>query len=307
MKKSTLRTALAAALGVTAIVTAPMASAAVNTFSYNGFFTMLDSGGGAVANTSKTAKDVTRFQTAITGTLSFDSITGAGTGTLTPFEFNSNPVGLDATARGIKMQAVGDGMGGAGTLVVGNMLFDWNTNVGIPVSIVLDAGGFFASGGAPGAVAAAPASDGTFVGAGVDNTDASGYLALGPLPISTTEWNTTNINGCLPGNCMGNGSSGGLPLVTDTAVNGNEFLQGDGVGVGGSPFQDGPFKDFNPNFDITTLTFLSSEDATIEAMCTFEAGNDCPTVPNAVPVPAAVWLFGSGLLGLVGIARRKKA
>ncbi len=28
---------------------------------------------------------------------------------------------------------------------------------------------------------------------------------------------------------------------------------------------------------------------------------------NVVPVPAAVWLFGSGLLGLIGIARRKKA
>ena len=28
---------------------------------------------------------------------------------------------------------------------------------------------------------------------------------------------------------------------------------------------------------------------------------------NAVPVPAAAWLFGSGLLGLVGVARRKKA
>jgi len=28
---------------------------------------------------------------------------------------------------------------------------------------------------------------------------------------------------------------------------------------------------------------------------------------TAVPVPAAVWLFGSGLLGLVGIAKRKKA
>ena len=27
---------------------------------------------------------------------------------------------------------------------------------------------------------------------------------------------------------------------------------------------------------------------------------------NVVPVPAAVWLFGSGLLGLVGFARRKK-
>ncbi len=29
--------------------------------------------------------------------------------------------------------------------------------------------------------------------------------------------------------------------------------------------------------------------------------------PSAVPVPAAVWLFGSGLLGLAGVARRRKA
>ena len=28
---------------------------------------------------------------------------------------------------------------------------------------------------------------------------------------------------------------------------------------------------------------------------------------NAVPVPAAVWLFGSGLLGLVGVARRRRS
>ena len=28
---------------------------------------------------------------------------------------------------------------------------------------------------------------------------------------------------------------------------------------------------------------------------------------SAVPIPAAVWLFGSGLIGLVGVARRKKA
>jgi hypothetical protein len=28
---------------------------------------------------------------------------------------------------------------------------------------------------------------------------------------------------------------------------------------------------------------------------------------SAVPIPATAWLFGSGLLGLVGIARRKKA
>ena len=34
-------------------------------------------------------------------------------------------------------------------------------------------------------------------------------------------------------------------------------------------------------------------------------GND-PVLVSAVPVPAAVWLFGSGLIGLIGIARRKK-
>ncbi len=28
---------------------------------------------------------------------------------------------------------------------------------------------------------------------------------------------------------------------------------------------------------------------------------------STVPVPAAVWLFGSGLLGLIGVARRKRA
>jgi hypothetical protein len=27
---------------------------------------------------------------------------------------------------------------------------------------------------------------------------------------------------------------------------------------------------------------------------------------SAVPVPAAVWLFGSGLIGLTGLAKRKK-
>jgi len=32
---------------------------------------------------------------------------------------------------------------------------------------------------------------------------------------------------------------------------------------------------------------------------------DSPEI-ETVPIPAAAWLFGSGLLGLVGIARRKK-
>ena len=32
---------------------------------------------------------------------------------------------------------------------------------------------------------------------------------------------------------------------------------------------------------------------------------DCSVSINPVPVPAAIWLFGSGLIGLIGISRRK--
>ena len=39
----------------------------------------------------------------------------------------------------------------------------------------------------------------------------------------------------------------------------------------------------------------------------FNANFDFRVEVAQIPVPAAVWLFGSGLLGLVGVARRKKA
>jgi len=43
--------------------------------------------------------------------------------------------------------------------------------------------------------------------------------------------------------------------------------------------------------------------------CTVGGGDFAPFSHDGtyVPVPAAVWLFGSGLLGLVGIARRKRS
>lgn len=48
-------------------------------------------------------------------------------------------------------------------------------------------------------------------------------------------------------------------------------------------------------YDATNATWsFSANDATAYSMSV-----------TAVPVPAAVWLFGSGLLGLIGMARRK--
>lgn len=294
MKKTILKTSIAAVL----LGSVPTVDAAVDTYSWNGFFTMLDPNGAATFNTSYTAGGVNSYQTPISGTLSFDSTTGAGTGTLVPFDFNSDPSPFELVD--IKIQAVGDGAGGPGSLVVGNMLFNWGGNNGTPLSIVLDAAGFLNGDLAGGGAGAVPAADGTYTGA------TFGYISLGPVPIATTEFNTSNINGCLNGDCIGNGSSGGLPLVTDNAVNNSELAQGNGVGIGGSPFQDGPFPGSSPNFDLTDMAFLSSDPGvTIAANCTFTLGDTCPTVV-ATPVPAAVWLFGSGLLGLIGIARRKK-
>lgn len=38
----------------------------------------------------------------------------------------------------------------------------------------------------------------------------------------------------------------------------------------------------------------------------FGGGNGENFPPNSVPLPAAVWLFGSGLVGMIGIARRRR-
>lgn len=59
-------------------------------------------------------------------------------------------------------------------------------------------------------------------------------------------------------------------------------------------------------------TIASSEDPGAAGFTGWTAqwhqqGTGVYVAPAAIPVPAAAWLFGSGLLGLVGIARRKKA
>lgn len=49
---------------------------------------------------------------------------------------------------------------------------------------------------------------------------------------------------------------------------------------------------------------------TVRTAFSFNAGAgitaDATTSVSAVPIPAAAWLFGSGLIGLIGLARRKK-
>lgn len=62
---------------------------------------------------------------------------------------------------------------------------------------------------------------------------------------------------------------------------------------------------FDPTVDGQYDFYLAAFDGTIQL-----ARTDISVIVGAgavVPVPAAVWLFGSSLLGLIGMARRKKA
>lgn len=263
LKQTAVASAIAVTLGFGAAAVPTAASADIITASFNGLFTMLNASGAPTANTSYPYYgDPTwgyGLRTQITGTFSFDTATGSGTATVNPFDFfAAGP----AVAHNINMQAIGDGVGGGGTLVAGSLLFDWNGNNNINVGIILDAAGFFGSG---------PYSTGQVI-AGVGATPASdginkGKFPIGPAPMatSTLDTNFQNNPAC---------------VLTAACITGDD-------GVGGSPMDNGPFPGFNANFDIVDITITS-------------------VTPAAVPVPAAVWLFGSGLLGLVGVARRRR-
>jgi hypothetical protein len=76
----------------------------------------------------------------------------------------------------------------------------------------------------------------------------------------------------------------GIPVLTifDCPETGGGACTGNSLGMAA-----GPFPGQKPQFVGTTA-------------------DDFPVSGSPVPVPAAVWLFGSGLVGLVGVARRKK-
>ena len=255
LKKTVLSIAIAAS--VTASLPAS-AAGEIYDFSFSGLFTILGpSSNKVIQNTSNPYYSDPTWgygkRTPVTGTLHFDTGTGAGSGTIAPFDFlATGPMAFHS----LSFQAIGNGTGGPGSLVLSNMLFDWNYEHGLPVSIVMDAQGLFgAMQAAGGALTVGQTVSGTYGVLGASDGIYSGQIKMGNLPIASTSWNTT---------------SGSLPLIADS--------------IGGSPMIGGPFKDYSVNFDVQSLKV---------------------TAVTSVPVPAAAWLFGSGMVGLFGIARRR--
>ena len=63
------------------------------------------------------------------------------------------------------------------------------------------------------------------------------------------------------------------------------------------------------NGDAVTGSFATYDITSIDALIIQTGGIPASSsqAPSNVPIPSAIWLFGSGLVGLVGMARRKKA
>jgi hypothetical protein len=244
--------------------------------SYNGLFTMMDPGNKVFQNKSYPYYgDATwgyGLRTQVTGTMTFVTSNGSGSGTVDPFGFANNG---NAVASGVEFQSLASPTDPTNQLVLGALTFSWGGS-DISTQIVLDASGMFAA-LQTGALVPGGTIDQASCGAGgaldgfcatpATTTDVSkGKFPIGASPIATSSFNT-------------NGQTGFGTTIGQLSLGSDDM-------IGGSPMDNGPFLGFNANFDITSLTLNS--------------------VTPEVPVPAAVWLFGSGLIGLVGVARRRK-
>ena len=125
----------------------------------------------------------------------------------------------------------------------------------------------------------------------IDVTAASGSFA--PLSGGTVTYNALDINS-LPASPLWSATVGAVnysydlnSITLDQVVSSFRVIEGTGMFTIGTDTQLGTWS-------------LSTQDPGIGGTFSFSASQE-------VPVPAAAWLFGSGLLGLVGMARRKKA
>ena len=131
----------------------------------------------------------------------------------------------------------------------------------------------------------------------------SGITASGTLTatlVSGSEYLVTSISG------MQNGASMSLLAPGTYGGNDNEifstkpFLNSSGVGFTLS----GGTTDFNVYFDPVTVTYMECS-SSVTPCSALGSGVAIKGTLTEVPEPASLMLFGSGLLGLAGVARRK--
>jgi hypothetical protein len=252
-----LKPLLAAVCATVGIAASAPVSAISFGMDFKGYITMLGSDGGILQNQSfKTVEPFFGLRTPVSGHMILDiGLDGVrGTATIDDILF----LGKTAKGREIHFEPV-DSIGPipTDTLLIGNLLFDFNKEIGIPVSIVLDMGNLTT------ALMASTPGDiiGGLLTAASENTLANlgnGFQAypMGPVVVATTTWNTTDADtdgDGVPGPLLFNTNpSGVVPLLVDTVP--DDYSDNGEIGIGGSPIKVGSFFDFNPNFDFKEIT-----------------------------------------------------
>jgi len=198
----------------------------------DGLFTMLDPGGRELQNVSYPYYgDPTwgyGFRTQIAGTFTLDTADNSGSVAIQSFQFFAAGAGVFSD---MTFTDAGVDTSNGHQLLLSNMLFNWNGNNGIPVSLVWDVDGLMTA-----------INGGLTIGDKVtsgalpaSNNIRKGLYPIGPSPVATTTMDTNALclappyNSCMDVNPIATAIIAGLPG------------QPADDGVGGSPMVDGPF------------------------------------------------------------------
>lgn len=292
MKKTAIHLGLTAALGVCALTLSTAASAGlVASGSYN-------------LNILTTPTNVTSY-----GGTSF-KFGNSTVGYNSSFSFGGlpSPTSQGMTDNATTANGYGGGIGGDGYAGV----------LGITVS-----GDNFSVGGT--------SMTGTIDGSGNVSFTPTGRLgAVSGFPLFDLAWNINDASNCTSTGCVSNGNTVITSFTSGTFVGAAGSLAGKALTSLGDVNSDG-ITDYAGTivsggqvgsswggffgavyYEVWKFQLISDASNTasgfsVDTVYGTAGGDFAQYTASAVPVPAAVWLFGSGLLGLVGVARRKTA
>jgi len=155
---------------------------------------------------------------------------------------------------------------------------------------------FFMAGGLTSGTGPKSPSSATYITVADDGTTSAGS---GPAV-----WELTNSAGVYHLNGLfgkGAGGTGPHDLIIGPPGAGGIYSNANGSIAGNQPHN--PFINQTATF---TLALIGATSSTVISNVVFSFGTQEGSNVAAVPVPAAVWLFASGLIALAGIARRNR-
>ena len=153
-------------------------------------------------------------------------------------------------------------------------------------------------------------ADGLTTGAGGANVPSGSYVSVGSGGSTSggaccANWELTNTNGIYHLTALAGGAYTGPAYLIIGPADGNGVYSD----ANGSIARNRPHNPFIAESALFTLGVIGATASTVISDVVFsfgtQAGVDVPAV-TAVPIPAAAWLFGSGLLGLGAMAKRRR-